>query len=284
MTSKDAVRNFWAGYEQGDLDATWERYVAADLVIHPSSGYTFTRETWLEAEKALLAAFADLRVEILDQVAEGDRVATRWAVTGRQTGEFFGVPSAGNTARLTGTTVDVVRDGRIAEHWAEVGVPNFLQQLAAPAEAAGPSGGTAGDLVDDADHVRLERLATEVNWRVDNGVAETVSALFTEDGTLHTFGEPSVGTAAIDEWGRMMDRDKPLGSLRHVLTNFRFTHTGPGTAEGTYHVTAYIAGNPQGDDTVPYTMGVGTDQYLRTDDDWKVVSRSFTPHVLRAGV
>lgn len=131
MDPKTVVQQFWASYEQGDLDTTWKTYVSPALVIHPSSGYEFTRETWLGAEKDLIAAFDDVRVEVLDQVAEGTKVATRWALTATQKAEFFGVPSAGRTATLTATTVEVVEDGLIVEHWAEVGVPQFLQQLSA---------------------------------------------------------------------------------------------------------------------------------------------------------
>jgi len=105
--------------------------VPPDLVIHPSSGYEFTRETWLQAEQALHAAFTDIEVAVLGQIEDGDMVATRFSVTGRQTGEFFGVPSSGKTATLTGTIFDRVHDGKLAEHWAEIGVPRFLQQLAA---------------------------------------------------------------------------------------------------------------------------------------------------------
>jgi predicted ester cyclase len=133
MDNKTTIRQFWADYEKGDLDSTWTRFVAPDLIIHPSSGYQFTRESWLDAEKALFASFDDIKLDVIDQIAEGDKVATRWALTARQTAEFFGVPSQGRTATLTGTTVDVVRDGKIIEHWAEVGVPLFLQKLAGAA-------------------------------------------------------------------------------------------------------------------------------------------------------
>jgi predicted ester cyclase len=285
MDPKTVVRDFWASYEKGDLETTWAQYVSSELVIHPSSGYEFTRESWLAAEQALFAAFTDVRVEVRDQVADGAKVATRWAVTGRQTGEFFGVPSSGRTATLTGTTVDVVRDGMIAEHWAEVGVPLFLQQLAAadsPDDDGAPApSGRVGTLVGDAEHLTLERLATEVNWRVDNGVAETVAELFTPDGSIGTFGEPAVGTQAIRDWGRAMDRDRPLGNLRHVLSNFRFTADSPTEASGTFHVTAYVADGPQGNDTLPFAMGVCTDHYVRTQEGWRVRSRVFAPHALR---
>jgi len=100
-------------------------------VIHPSSGYEFTRQTWLQAEQALHAAFTDIEVKVLAQIENEDMVATRFAVTGRQTGEFFGVPSTGKSATLTGTIFDRVQDGKLAEHWAEIGVSQFLQQLAA---------------------------------------------------------------------------------------------------------------------------------------------------------
>ncbi|MEU5382031.1 ester cyclase [Streptomyces sp. NPDC005968] len=131
MDPKIVVQQFWASYEKGDLDVTWDTYVASELVIHPSSGFEFTRESWLAIEKDLVASFDGLRVEVLDQVAEGDKVATRWQLTATQKAEFLGVPSQGRTATLNGTTFDIVRDGKLAEHWAEVGTAVFLQQLAA---------------------------------------------------------------------------------------------------------------------------------------------------------
>ncbi|MDX2939627.1 ester cyclase [Streptomyces ipomoeae] len=133
MDPKTVVRDFWASYQKGDLETTWAQYISEDIVIHPGSGPEVTRQTWLDAEQALFGAFTDVRVEVLDQVAEGEKVATRWAVTATQTGEFFGVPSTGRTATLTGTTVSVVKDGKIVEHWAEISIPQFLQQLAGAA-------------------------------------------------------------------------------------------------------------------------------------------------------
>lgn len=131
MDPKTVIQQFWASYEKRDLDTTWETYVSPELVIHPASGYAFTRDSWLDAEKDLIAAFSDVSVEVLDQVREGTKVATRWALTATQKAEFYGIPSSGRTATLTATTVDVVENDVIVEHWAEVGVPVFLQQLSA---------------------------------------------------------------------------------------------------------------------------------------------------------
>lgn len=128
-TAATIAREFWESWGRGDLEATWAEYVHPDIVVHPSSGYEFNRESWLHTEQALQAAFTDIEVKVLGQIEDGAMVATRWSVTARQTGEFFGVPSSGKTATLTGTTFDRVQDGKLAEHWAEVGVSPFLQQL-----------------------------------------------------------------------------------------------------------------------------------------------------------
>lgn len=130
-TAAEVARGFWESWGRGDLELTWAEYVHPDIVIHPSSGYEFTRDSWLEAEQALHSAFTDIEVTVLAQVEDADMVATRFAVTGRQTGEFFGVPSSGRSATLTGTIFDRVQDGKLAEHWAEIGVQQFLKQLSA---------------------------------------------------------------------------------------------------------------------------------------------------------
>jgi predicted ester cyclase len=129
-TVKGVVRGFYESYHDRDLDRTWERYVAPNLVNHALGG-VYDREAWRESDKSLLAAFPDLSVQVLDQVSEGDKVATRYAMTGTQTGEFFGVPAGGATATLTGTALDRISDGQIVEHWADADVGGFLQQLAA---------------------------------------------------------------------------------------------------------------------------------------------------------
>ncbi|MCI2420115.1 nuclear transport factor 2 family protein [Saccharopolyspora sp. K220] len=110
---------------------------------------------------------------------------------------------------------------------------------------------TRSALVDDSDHVQLERLALEVNYCVDDGIAETIPELFTEDGALATFGEPAVGHDALRAWGRMMDTEKPLAGVRHVLSNFRFLGDGLDAAVGTVYVTAFLPGARSGRATLP---------------------------------
>jgi predicted ester cyclase len=68
------------------------------------------RESWLATEKAFWAAFENIDAKVLEQVAEGDMVASRRSLTARQTAEYMGVPSQGRTATVTGILFDRVRD------------------------------------------------------------------------------------------------------------------------------------------------------------------------------
>lgn len=59
----------------------------------------------------------DFAFTIEDQIAEGDRVCTRWTWDGMHKGEFMGVPATGKRVSMTGTTVHRLRDGLICEGW-----------------------------------------------------------------------------------------------------------------------------------------------------------------------
>jgi predicted ester cyclase len=62
-------------------------------------------------------ALSDIKVEIYEQIAEGDTVVTRKAITGVQTGEFMGQAASGK--RVSMYLIDIVKlkNGQYTEHW-----------------------------------------------------------------------------------------------------------------------------------------------------------------------
>jgi steroid delta-isomerase-like uncharacterized protein len=83
------------------------------------------------------AAFPDLRITLEDQIAEGDKVVTRWTATGTQDGDLPGLPASGKTSTVTGIGIDRIADGKIAEAWTNWDTLGMMQQLGAvPAGAA----------------------------------------------------------------------------------------------------------------------------------------------------
>jgi steroid delta-isomerase-like uncharacterized protein len=77
----------------------------------------------------LREAFPDLHFTIEDQVADGDRVVTRWTARGTHSGPFNGLPPTGRQAVVTGIDIDRVANGKIVECWTSQDTLGLLQQL-----------------------------------------------------------------------------------------------------------------------------------------------------------
>jgi len=125
---KHIVKAFYESYHLRDLPASWNRYIHPDAVMHVPG---FDRQSWLEFDSKLVAAFEDLAITVFDQLEEGDKVATRWLLGGHHTGQFLGIPPSGRYASFTATTFDRVEEQKIIEHWSDADFTAFLQKLAA---------------------------------------------------------------------------------------------------------------------------------------------------------
>ena len=78
---------------------------------------------------AFRAAFPDLRYNIEDTIAEGDRVVQRASASGTMKADFLGMPATGKSASWSEIHIVRVKNGKIVEHWASVDQLGMLQQL-----------------------------------------------------------------------------------------------------------------------------------------------------------
>jgi steroid delta-isomerase-like uncharacterized protein len=115
-------------YNRGDL-AIVDELVASDFVIHSPSEEIHGPAGAKQFVAGLRAAFPDLHVTIEDQMADGDRVATRWTAGGTHTGAFQGIPPTGKQARMTGINIDRIANGKVVECWTNADELGLLQQL-----------------------------------------------------------------------------------------------------------------------------------------------------------
>jgi|SRR5215217_3457533 len=74
-------------------------------------------------------AFPDLRVTQANKVAEKDKVAFRWMMSGTHEGEFMGVAPTGKRVAVMGMDIVRVGDGEILGYWGEFDVVSMLRQL-----------------------------------------------------------------------------------------------------------------------------------------------------------
>ena len=83
-----------------------------------------------------IAAFPDGKITVDEQIEDGDTVATRWTVVGRNTGQLMGMPPTGKEVTVAGITYSKISDGQVHESWASWDTLSMLQQLGAVPEAA----------------------------------------------------------------------------------------------------------------------------------------------------
>jgi steroid delta-isomerase-like uncharacterized protein len=74
-------------------------------------------------------AFPDAHSTVEDQLAEGDKVVTRWRARGTHRGELGPVPATGHAFEMDGVTIERIADGRIAEVWVARDELGLLHQL-----------------------------------------------------------------------------------------------------------------------------------------------------------
>lgn len=117
-------------YSQGKLDIV-DELVASDFVGHGTAadGGDQGRDAYKQFVVEMRSAFPDLQITVEDQIAEGDKVVTRWRARGTHTGVFQGIPPTGKSGEISGTIIDRIAGGKVVECWSNTDDLGLLQQL-----------------------------------------------------------------------------------------------------------------------------------------------------------
>jgi steroid delta-isomerase-like uncharacterized protein len=114
-----------------NVDAV-DQLVAEDFVEHvPFPGQGPGREGLKHVISTFLSAFPDIQWILEEQIAEGQKVVSRFTMTGTHYGEFLGIPPTGRSAKVWGVVIDVVKDGKFAESRIIMDTLGLMQQLGA---------------------------------------------------------------------------------------------------------------------------------------------------------
>jgi steroid delta-isomerase-like uncharacterized protein len=125
--NKALVRHSW---EIVDDLALLDEVYAADLVWHEPDQDIQGHEEARQLATMYKTAFPDMNVSVEDEIAEGDKVVTRWTIRGTHQGEIeeFGPPT-GKQIEIKGITIHRIEDGKIVEEWERYDNLSVLQQL-----------------------------------------------------------------------------------------------------------------------------------------------------------
>jgi steroid delta-isomerase-like uncharacterized protein len=123
---------------QGNIEAA-AQYVWEDVIEQvPLPGQGPGLDGLKDILRAMRAGFPDIVFSIQEQVAEHDKVASRFEWAGTHRGEFLGIPATGRAVRVWGVVIDRLEDGRIKDTRIIMDTFGLLGQLGVLASPATP--------------------------------------------------------------------------------------------------------------------------------------------------
>lgn len=139
--ARRAIEEVW---NQGKLNVV-DELTASTAIFHDANvpGGKFTGpEGFKQFVQIYRNAFPDVRLTINDQIAEGDKVVTRWTATGTHKGQLMAIAPTNKHTTVTGINIDRYQSGKVVEAWASYDMFGMLQQLGV-VPAMAPAGATA---------------------------------------------------------------------------------------------------------------------------------------------
>lgn len=128
--NKKTVRRFYEEVlEKGNL-AIIDEMVADNYKEHETIPGIEPNKTGLkEWIKMTRSAFPDLKMEVEDMIAEGDKVAVMARMKGTHQGEFLGKKGTGRKLDMPFVDVILFKDGKVMEHWGYTDNLKMMEQL-----------------------------------------------------------------------------------------------------------------------------------------------------------
>ena len=130
MNHTNSIQRLYDLINAGDIDG-FGRQLADDFLEHDEiPGIPPTKAGVVQYFQMLIRAFPDLRMDVQDVIASGDKAVARVRVAGTHQGEFMGIPATGKSATVN--LIDITRfgdDGLAREHWGVADQLALMQQL-----------------------------------------------------------------------------------------------------------------------------------------------------------
>ena len=130
------MRTAFEALQRGDLDAVMERLTANFIINLPGLPEPLHGpEIWRHGVQSMLEGFPDLRPDIEDIFAAGDKVAVRVRFHGTHQGPFQGIPPTHRTVSFTSIEIYRLEGDKIAEEWVSPDMMSLMQQISGPAHS-----------------------------------------------------------------------------------------------------------------------------------------------------
>jgi predicted ester cyclase len=117
-------------YTNGDLEVA-DELVHPDFLNHEPAHPELPAgpESAKQTARSLHTAFGGLRFEVVDEIAEGDKVVQLVTMSGRHTGPLMGHEPTGKEFSVRHIHIWRIADGKIVDHWGSRDDLGLLTQL-----------------------------------------------------------------------------------------------------------------------------------------------------------
>jgi len=121
--NRELVRHFYTlAFVEHDLERAGS-LMAPDYMLHDPTlkdGQLSGIDAWKKLQGGYFKAMPEHQLTINDQIAEGEKVATRWTVK---------ATDAGSNVVISGITITRLLDGQIAEEWQDWDSQGLYRQI-----------------------------------------------------------------------------------------------------------------------------------------------------------
>ena len=127
--SKRVASQFFDTIGKRDLAALTEMADPECTANFPGLRTSMNREQLIASIAANQTAFPDLKADIQDQFAEGEKVVTRTAVHVTHLGPYYDIPATSKKVSWWGLRINRVVGGRIIDRYGQVDMLNIVHQM-----------------------------------------------------------------------------------------------------------------------------------------------------------
>jgi predicted ester cyclase len=117
LNNKSLVRRYYEEVLNQRQLQVFDDLADPGFVSYLADDSSIDLDVYKQAIAGTLAAIPDLTVTIEDQIAEGDKVVTRWKATGTPQVEFAGIKPDGRSITITAIHIHFVQNEKLREHW-----------------------------------------------------------------------------------------------------------------------------------------------------------------------
>jgi steroid delta-isomerase-like uncharacterized protein len=128
--NKAKMRQFYEEVVQKGNLAVLDELVAPNFVDHnPAPGQAAGAAGVRQYFTAMRAAVTDIRVDIEQILAEGDKVVGHIAVRGTHTGDLMGMPASGREVVMRVSDIVRIENGKAVERWGVEDMSGFMSPV-----------------------------------------------------------------------------------------------------------------------------------------------------------